>query len=72
MTSLNMYCMKVKKTMTKGSYYVGLDPSLAAFGIAIIDTKTQTIYLDQIKSDDHHNFVLMSWSIVNLFEEFRK
>lgn len=57
--------------MTKGSYYVGLDPSLAAFGIAVIDTKTQTIYLDQIKSDDHHNFVLMSWSIANLFEEFR-
>ena len=44
MTSLNMYYMKVKKTMTKGSYYVGLDPSLAAFGIAVIDTKTQTIY----------------------------
>lgn len=56
--------------MTKGSYYIGFDPSFSAFGIAIIDTKTQTIYLDQLKSGDHHNFVTMSWSVANLYDEF--
>ena len=56
--------------MTKGSYYIGLDPSYAAFGIAIIDTKTQTIYLDQLRAGDHHNFVSMSWSVANIFDEF--
>ena len=55
---------------TKGSYYIGLDPSFAHFGIAIIDTKTQTIFLDDMKADNHHNFVLMSWSIANIFNDF--
>lgn len=54
-----------------GSYYIGLDPSLAAFGVAIIDTKTQTIILDQFKADDHHDFVLMCWSIENLWQLFK-
>ena len=53
-----------------GSYYMGLDPSLAAFGIAIIDTRTQTIILDQMKADDHHDFILMCWSIANLWNDF--
>lgn len=57
--------------MTKGSYYIGLDPSFAHFGVAIIDTKTQTIYLDDLTADNHHNFVLMNWSVANLFEEFK-
>jgi hypothetical protein len=56
--------------MTKGSYYIGLDPSFSAFGIAVIDTLTQTIYLDQLKSDNHHNFVLMSWAVANLYNDF--
>ena len=56
--------------MTKGSYYIGLDPSFAHFGITIIDTKTQTIYLDDIAADNHHNFVLMSWAIANLYDQF--
>lgn len=56
--------------MTRGSYYIGLDPSFAHFGITIIDTKTQTIYLDDITADNHHNFVLMSWSIANLYDQF--
>ena len=58
--------------MTKGSFYIGLDPSFAHFGVAIIDTKTQTIFLDDLAADNHHNFVLMSWSIANLFEEFKE
>jgi hypothetical protein len=53
-----------------GSYYIGLDPSLAAFGIAIIDTMTQTIILDQMRADDHHDFILMCWSIANLWQDF--
>ena len=52
-----------------GSYYLGLDPSLAAFGVAIIDTKTQTIILDQFRADDHHDFIMMSWSIDNLLHD---
>lgn len=56
--------------MTKGSYYIGLDPSYSAFGVAIIDTKSQIIFLDQLKSDDHHNFVLMNWSVANMYQEF--
>jgi len=56
--------------MTKGSYYIGLDPSFAHFGVAIIDTKTQTIYLDDLTADNHHNFVFMCWSIANLYDQF--
>lgn len=55
----------------KGSYYIGLDPSYAHFGVAIIDTKTQTIFLDDLSADNHHNFVLMSWSVANLWEDFK-
>ncbi len=47
--------------------YIGLDPSLAAFGISIIDNKNKKIVLDQFKADDHHNFIFMSWSISNLY-----
>lgn len=54
-----------------GSYYIGLDPSLAAFGIAIIDTKSQKIILDQFKSDDHHDFMSMCWAIENLWQLFK-
>ena len=56
--------------MLMGSCYIGLDPSLAAFGIAIIDTRTQTILLDQMRADDHHDFIMMSWSIANLWNDF--
>ena len=48
--------------MARGSYYIGL---------AIIDTKTQTIYLDDLTADDHHNFILMNWSIYNLLNLFK-
>lgn len=51
--------------------YIGLDPSMAAFGVAIIDTNTKTIILDQFKSDNHHNFVFMSWAITNMFNEIK-
>ena len=57
--------------MTKGRYYIGLGPSFAHFGVATIDTATQTIYLDDLTADNHHDFVLMSWSIANLWEEFK-
>ena len=57
--------------MTKGSYYIGLDPSFAHFGVTIIDTRSQIIYLDDLTADNHHNFVLMSWSVANLYETFR-
>ena len=40
--------------------FVGLDPSLSAFGIAVIDTDKKQIILDQRKADSHHDFVLMS------------
>ena len=53
-----------------GSYYLGLDPSLSAFGIAVIDTRKQEVILDQIRADDHHDFIMMSWSISNLWNEF--
>ena len=47
--------------------FVGLDPSLSAFGIAVIDTDKKQIILDQRKAHSHHDFVLMSWSIANLY-----
>lgn len=47
--------------------FIGLDPSLSAFGIAVIDTDKKQIILDQRKSDNHHDFVLMSWSIANMY-----
>ena len=53
-----------------GRYYIGLDPSLAAFGIAIIDTTKQVIILDQLRADDHHDFILMCWSIANIWKDF--
>jgi Holliday junction resolvasome RuvABC endonuclease subunit len=52
------------------NYYIGLDPSLAAFGIAIINTKDKKIILDQMRSGDHHDFMMMCWSIDNLWQEF--
>lgn len=57
--------------MKMGSCYIGLDPSLAAFGVAVIDTKTQTIILDQFKADDHHDFILMSWAVENMWNDFK-
>ncbi|MBO7614982.1 MAG: hypothetical protein J6T15_04740 [Bacilli bacterium] len=50
--------------------FLGLDPSLSAFGIAIIDTDRKEIILDQFKSDDHHNFVFMCWAVKNLLNDF--
>lgn len=47
-----------------------IEPSLSAFGVAIIDSKNKKIILDQFSSDNHHNFVLMCWSICNLYEDF--
>lgn len=47
--------------------YVGLDPSLAGFGIAIINKNTQEIILDELKAFDHHNFIMMCWSIEDLY-----
>ncbi len=55
---------------TKGKYYIGLDPSLAAFGVAIINVEEQKIILDQLRAGDHHDFMLMCWSIENLWQEF--
>ena len=53
--------------MSKYNTFIALDPSLAAFGIAIIDENSKQIILDQRKADSHHDFVLMSWSIANLY-----
>lgn len=50
--------------------YIGLDPSMSGFGIAIINKNTQEIILDELKSDDHHNFILMCWSIENMYNDF--
>lgn len=47
--------------------YVGLDPSMAGFGLAILDKNNQEITLDEFKADDHHNFILMCWSIENMY-----
>lgn len=52
------------------SIYMGLDPSLAGFGIAIIDKVENKVILDEISADDHHNFILMSWAIANMYNEF--
>lgn len=52
--------------------YIGLDPSMSGFGIAIINKNTQEIILDELKSDDHHNFILMCWSIENMYNDFIK
>ena len=50
--------------------YIGLDPSMAGFGISIIDKNSQTIILDELKADDHHNFIMMCWSIENMYNDF--
>lgn len=50
--------------------YMGIDPSLAGFGIAIIDKVENKIILDEEHAEDHHNFILMSWSIANLYNDF--
>ena len=50
--------------------YMGLDPSLAGFGIAIIDKVENKVILDELSADDHHNFILMSWAIANMYNEF--
>ena len=58
--------------MEIGKYYIGLDPSMAAFGVAIIDTDKQEIILDQAEADSHHDFVLMCWAISNLYNDLEK
>lgn len=50
--------------------YMGLDPSMAGFGIAVIDKVNNKIILDELSSDDHHNFILMCWAIANMYNEF--
>ena len=50
--------------------YIAIDPSLAGFGIAILDKDNQTIILDELKADDHHNFIMMCWSIENMYNDF--
>lgn len=50
--------------------YVGLDPSMSGFGVAIINKNTQEIILDELRADDHHNFVMMCWSIENMYNDF--
>lgn len=53
--------------MNTKNIYIGLDPSLAGFGVSIIDKNKQNIILDEFKADNHHNFIMMCWSISNLF-----
>ncbi len=43
---------------------------MAAYGIAVIDVNKKLIILDQLKADDHHDFIMMCWSIANLYKEF--
>ena len=50
--------------------YVSIDPSLAGFGIAIMDLEHKQIILDELKADSHHDFIMMSWSIINLYNDF--
>lgn len=50
--------------------YVSIDPSLAGFGIAIMDLDKKQIILDELKADSHHDFIMMSWSIINLYNDF--
>lgn len=50
--------------------YIGLDPSMSGFGVAIINKNNQQIILDEFKADDHHNFVLMCWAIENMYNDF--
>ena len=57
--------------MTEGKFFIGLDPSFAHFGVTIIDTKVKYIYLDDLTAASHHNFITMSWSIANLWNEFK-
>lgn len=63
--------MTRKNIINSGSQpiYFAIDPSLAGFGIAIIDKNTQTIILDELKADDHHNFIMMCWSIENMYND---
>lgn len=58
--------------MEVSKYYIGLDPSMAAFGIAVIDTENKVIILDQMEADSHHDFVLMCWAISNLWNDFKE
>ena len=53
--------------MNGKNIYIGADPSLSGFGISIIDKNKQEIILDEFKADNHHNFILMCWSISNLY-----
>lgn len=55
--------------MNGKNIYIGADPSLSGFGISIIDKNKQEIILDEFKADNHHNFILMCWSISNLYTE---
>ena len=43
---------------------------MSGFGLAIIDKNSQKIILDEFKADDHHNFILMCWSIENMYNDF--
>lgn len=53
--------------MKNKNVYIGIDPSLSGFGISIIDKNKNQIILDEFKADNHHNFILMCWSISNLY-----
>lgn len=57
----------------KNSYkrFIGLDPSLAHFGIVIIDTKSKQIILDDIGQPKGNDFMFTAWSIANLYNEFK-
>ena len=52
--------------------YIGIDPSLSGFGISIIDKNKNQIILDEFKADNHHNFILMCWSISNMYNDIFK
>ena len=53
--------------MSNKDTYLAIDPSLAGFGVSIIDKNKNQIILDEFKADNHHNFILMCWSISNLY-----
>lgn len=51
--------------------YIGEDPSIAHFGISIIDTKSKKIILDDIGQPKGNDFMMTSWAIANLYNEFQ-
>ena len=56
--------------MSSYKRFIGLDPSLAHYGISIIDTKSKQIILDDIGQPKGNDFMMTSWSIANLYNEF--